>query len=433
MGTRVALVAANLAAIVFSALSWTRRGPSLAPDRLDLAVYRIGGHVWLSGGHLYGVLPAAAPGIRLPFTYPPFAAIVLSPLSLIPAAAAATIVTAGTIALLAVTLRIYLRRLAWPLARVAPLALVIEPVRSTITYGQVDVMLMTLVTADCLSRAPCWPRGSLTGLAAAVKLTPLPFVLFFMLRRDYRAAGIMTMTFAAGTGLGYALAPADSIRYWTSVVFDTARIGDPAYAGNQSILGVLARAALRPGTPAATSLWLALSVAVLTVACLGMRRAIAAADDDLALALNALAALLVSPISWSHHWVWAAPVLLALAAAGRRRQLAGAWAAAVSGLVLFVVSPPWWFPHGGNRELHWALWEQAAGSSYVAFAAGVLVMSLKRRRPAGSAPCCGRATQTSHAASRTAPRQPASVDVAYSPKNSKFPTETLATNTCSQH
>lgn len=379
MRTRGALAAANLAAIAVCLPSWTKHGPSLVPSRLDLDVYRIAGRVWLTGGHLYGALPAAAPGIRLPFTYPPFAAIVLSPLSLIPAPAAAMIVTFGTIALLAAVLRIFLRPLGWPLAWMLPLALVLEPVRSTISFGQVNVLLMTLVAADCLSRAPRWPRGSLTGVAAAVKLTPLAFVLFFLLRRDYRAVGVMTGTFAACTGLGFALAPADSSRYWASVVFDTSRIGDPFYAANQSILGVLARAGLRQGTPAGTSAWLALSAAAATIAWLGMRRALAADDAHLALALNALAALLISPISWSHHWVWAGPALLALAAAGRHGRLRAARAAAVAGLVLFVVCPQWWLPHGGDRELHWAFWEQAAGCLYVAFAAGVLLLSLRIR------------------------------------------------------
>jgi alpha-1,2-mannosyltransferase len=320
--------------------------------------------------------PATALGIRLPFTYPPFAAIVSSPLSLIPMGAAGLLVTLCTITLLVVPLRIYLRRLGWPLGWVLPLALFLEPVRSTIQFGQVNVVLMTLVTADCLSRAPRWPRGSLTGLAAAVKLTPLPFVLFFLLRRDYRAAGVMSLSFAACTGLGLVLAPSDSMRYWTSVVFDTpSRIGNPAYAPNQSILGVLARAGLHPGTPAATCLWLALSAAAFTVACLGMRRALAAGDAHLALVINAFASLLVSPISWSHHWVWAGPAVLALAAAGRDGTLRSARLAAGSGLVIFVAAPQWWF----DREPHWALWQQAVGGSYVLFAAGVLIMSTRMR------------------------------------------------------
>jgi alpha-1,2-mannosyltransferase len=350
-------------------------------DRLDLDVYRTGGRVWLNGGHLYDALPATALGIRLPFTYPPFAAIVSSPLSLIPMGAAGLVVTLLTLTLLVVPLRIYLRRLAWRLGWVLPLALFLEPVRSTIQFGQVNVVLMTLVTADCLARAPRWPRGSLTGLAAAVKLTPLPFVLFFLLRRDYRAAAVMSLSFAACTGLGFLLAPGDSTRYWTSAVFDTVyRIGNPAYAPNQSIVGVLERAGLHQGTPAATPAWLALSAAVFTVACLGMRRAFAAADAHLALVLNAFASLLASPISWSHHWVWAGPAVLALAAASRDGRHRTAWLAAVSGMVIFIAAPQWWF----DREPHWALWQQAAGSSYVLFAAAVLIMSTRMRSPGGN-------------------------------------------------
>jgi alpha-1,2-mannosyltransferase len=373
--TTAALVAANLAAIAFSFPSWTAHGVSLLPYRLDLDVYRIGGQVWLTGGNLYGLLPKTVQGVRLPFTYPPFAAIALSPLTVIPLLAAGIIVTLATIALLAGTLRMYLPPLGWPLACVLPVALMLEPVRSTIDYGQVNVVLMALITADCLSRAPRWPRGSLTGLAAAVKLTPLPFALFFLVRRDYRAAAAMIASFAACTGLGFALASADSARYWTSVVFDTGRIGSQVYAGDQSIAGMLARAGLLPGTPAATSLWLALSMVVLAAAWLGMRRALASSDTGLALALNAFAALLISPVSWTHHWVWAGPALLALAAAGRARRLPGAWPAAVCGLVLFVGSPQWWLPHGANRELHWVPWEQAVGGCYVLFAAGVLLMA----------------------------------------------------------
>jgi alpha-1,2-mannosyltransferase len=410
MKTRVAVAAAVMA---FFLPSWTPHGPSLLSYRLDLDVYRIGGRVWLSGGHLYHALPATALGIRLPFTYPPFAAIAFSPLSLIPMGAAGLVVTLCTITLLMVPLRMYLRRLAWPLGWVLPLALFLEPVRSTIQFGQVNVVLMTLVTADCLIRAPRWPRGSLTGFAAAVKLTPLPFVLFFLLRRDYRAAATMGLSFAACTGLGLVLAPGDSMRYWTSVVFGTAsRIPDPAYAPNQSILGVLARAGLRPGTPAATSAWLALSAAVLAVACLGMRRALAAADAHLALVLNAFASLLVSPVSWSHHWVWAGPAVLALAAAGREGHLSTGRAAAASGLVIFIAAPQWWF----DGEPHWALWQQAAGNAYVLFAVGVLIISARMRRGYPDLSCpprdgsshgrC-RAARSAAAAEGRLPREPA--------------------------
>ncbi len=91
-------------------------------------------------------------------------------------------------------LAVFLRRQAWPAAGspwtvgwLLPAALLLEPLRSDLAYGQVDIVLMALVTLDCLTVEPRWPRGVLTGLAAAVKLTPAAFVLFFLLRRDYRA------------------------------------------------------------------------------------------------------------------------------------------------------------------------------------------------------------------------------------------------------
>ena len=59
---RAALVAANMAAVTFFLLSFPRHGVGFGPYRIDLDVYRIGGRVWLSGGDLYGQLPATGEG-----------------------------------------------------------------------------------------------------------------------------------------------------------------------------------------------------------------------------------------------------------------------------------------------------------------------------------------------------------------------------------
>ena len=181
------LAAVNLAAVTFFLLSYKRHGVAYGPYRIDLDVYRIGGRVWLSGGNLYGRLPPTRAGVRLPFTYPPAAAVLLSPFSLVPMTVAVTVLTLVTIALLAVVLAVVLRHLGgprggplWALAWLLPPALFLEPVRDTLAFGQVNVALMALVTLDCLTDIPRWPRGALVGLAAAVKLTPLAFVLFFL-------------------------------------------------------------------------------------------------------------------------------------------------------------------------------------------------------------------------------------------------------------
>ncbi len=258
--------------------------------------------------------------------------------------------------------------------------------RSTLAYGQVNVVLMALVALDCLVAAPRWPRGALTGLAAAVKLTPAAFVLFFLLRRDYRAAATAGVSFAAATAAGFALAGRDSMRYWTVAVFQTGRIGNPAHAANQCLQAILARVGLPPHTAAGAAAWLALSVLVALVTCRGMRRALAASLDCLALSLNAFASLLISPMSWSHHWVWCAPALLVLADLGRRHRSRLAVAAAACGVVIFAAAPQWWLGKFGGQELSWAAWQQVLGGSYVIFAVIVLLLAacgrLTRRTPA---------------------------------------------------
>jgi alpha-1,2-mannosyltransferase len=396
---RIALAAVSAAAAAYFLVSVSRHGIHFGRYRIDLDVYRIGGRAWLDGRPLYGPLPPTRAGIGLPFSYPPAAAVALAPLALVPMTVAGTGLTLATMALVAVVLGVFLRRLGgpgWLAAWLLPLALFLEPVRATMHYGQVNVVLMALVSLDCLAAAPRWPRGALTGVAAAMKLTPAAFVLFFLLRRDYRAAATAGLAFAAVTGAGFALAPADSARYWTSVVLAPGRAGNPIYAANQCLAAVLARAGLAPGTTAETVAWLALSAVVLALATRGMRRALAAGEDCWALCLNALAALLISPVSWSHHWVWCVPVLLTLASlsrrsgslrddslrqGGRRAGRARTPAVlAVLGLAGFAAGPQWWLPNAANRELGWALWQQAAGSYYVLFA--VLVLAWSAARPA---------------------------------------------------
>ncbi len=397
----ISLIAVNLAVVAFILLSYSRHGIGFGPYPIDLDVYRIGSQVWLHGGNLYEGIPATLNGAHLPFSYPPIAAVVLSPLALISMRVAATLFTLATIALTALVVRVFLlsasrerpsrvtagatkpsspmgwRAVAWLL----PVALLLEPVRNTLLYGQVNVALMALVSADCLARSPRWPRGALTGIAAAVKLTPAAFVLFFVLRRDWRAALTATLSFLACTGAGFLLARRDSVEYWTSVIFKFSRPGSPVYAANQSITGVIARTGLSPFSTAGTALWVGLSALVIAVASLGMWRALSASQQALALSLNALTALLISPISWSHQWVWGEMAVLTLAIGcwrgrfDRTTRVHGrlGLALAAAGALIFALSPQWWFPNGANRELHWAVWEQAVGSSYVIYAVVVLL------------------------------------------------------------
>ena len=81
----------------------------------------------------------------------------------------------------------WLRRAWLAAAIVAPAVIYLEPIRSNFDFGQINVVLMTLVIADCVPRKTPWPRGMLLGIAIALKLTPAVFLLYFLLRRDTRA------------------------------------------------------------------------------------------------------------------------------------------------------------------------------------------------------------------------------------------------------
>jgi alpha-1,2-mannosyltransferase len=380
---RAALVVAlNLAA---AAIYFARagHGVGLGGYRLDLDVYRTGAGVLLHGGDLYGRLPRLSNGVVLPFTYPPFAALCFVPLAILGYAAANWLLTAATIGCVAATLRCFAasppgvagarmrRLLPWAL----PAALLLEPVRSTLAYGQINALLMALVTFDCLTPAPRWPRGIGVGIAAAVKLTPAVFVLFFLLRRDLRAAARAALAFAACTGAAFALDQHDSLRYWTQTAYQPARIGGIAYAANQSILGTLARLGL--SHPAETWLWLALCLLAAALAVAGMRGALRTGQVTRALLLNAAAGLLISPISWSHHWVWAAPALLTCLATthpNRRRPPT----LAILALLTFTIAPHCLLPSGSGRELHWSWWQHAVGDSYALTALAALTQAAIR-------------------------------------------------------
>lgn len=355
-------------------------GIGLGGYRIDLDVYRTGARVLLHGGDLFGRLPRLGDGHELPFTYPPFAALAFIPLTIVGYGTANGLLNAVTIVSVAASLWCFAastageagarmrRLLPWAL----PAALLLEPIRSTLTYGQINALLMALVTFDCLIRAPRWPRGIGVGIAAAVKLTPGVFLLFFLLRRDLRSAARAGLSFAACTGAGFALAPHDSLGYWTKIAYQPARTGGISYASNQSILGTLAR--LGFSNPARTWLWFAMCLLVAALAVTSMRGALKANQVTYALLLNAAAGLLISPISWSHHWVWAAPALLTYLSATNPNHR---WPPnlAVLALLTFAIAPHWLLPSGDGRELHWSWWQQAVGDSYALIGVAALTQA----------------------------------------------------------
>ncbi|MET7767990.1 glycosyltransferase 87 family protein [Nocardia sp. NPDC005366] len=355
---------------------------------IDLLVYRNGARVWLDGGELYGPMPPVM-GIGLPFTYPPLAALFFAPLALMPLHVAEVLVVVTNIASLSIAIWLVLSRIRPGLDRMSSLTLVIgvvafanflEPVRQTFGFGQINLVLMAAISLDCLVRKPFWPRGMLIGIAVSVKLIPAGYLLYFLLRRDWKAAGTLVASAIAAVGLGFLLFPKDSVEYWFDTLADTGRIGPPYFAGNQSIKGMAFR--LGVSDSLATLIWITLSLVAVALAAVWMRRLIDAGATVAALLVNAAAVLLVSPVSWSHHWVWVAPALVVAADSivrGRRDR----WYLGTVGAltVLFLIGPQWLLPHSKDLELEWAWWQQLIGSSYVIATLAVFVAAVLTYRP----------------------------------------------------
>ncbi|TLW89617.1 DUF2029 domain-containing protein [Saccharomonospora piscinae] len=350
---------------------------------VDSAVYRAGALTLLQGEPLYegSTLGAEPWWALLPFTYPPAAALLFAPLAFFPVQVAWGLVAAVSFLALALVIRVTiaaLPRLAGELPRWASparatliftiVAFGMEPVWRTIFLGQINLILMALVVLDVLvlcRRDSRW-GGVLVGVASAVKLTPLIFIphLLFTGRRADAARALGT--FAGLQGLLFLVAPSDAARFWTHTVFNQGRIGPMHWAGNQSLNGLLNR--LTDLAPWASTAALGIGALLAPFAVWLMLRFHRRGQHLYALLVTAFYALLVSPVSWSHHWVWAVPLIVVLVARLPRTTPATAWrrwALAGSVIVVFLSCVLLVLPNGRNLELHWEFWQVVLGSAYL--------------------------------------------------------------------
>ena len=334
------------------------------PYRIDLDVYRLGAETLLRGGDLYGTLPDTEIGANLPFTYPPIAAMLFVPLALLTMRDANLLFSFGTLGLLVLVLILVLREFTRLRGRDLILAGLaagaigfwLGPVRESVEFGQVNVALMALIVVDVVvGRGKPW-QGVLTGLAMAIKLTPAVFLAYFLVKREWRALITAAVSALLFTALGFLVAWEHSLTYWTGTITDPDRIGGLSYVSNQSINGVLLRLGLTDG--AATITWFLLS-AVLGLSLLALMARLFRRGHGFAAALTmGFYALLASPVSWSHHWVWAGPAILLLLIWSRRTGSPGALALAGSGLLIFITRLIWDLPdEDALQGLGWT-WQQ---------------------------------------------------------------------------
>ena len=407
-----ASVLAILSLLGFAA-GWivTRFQAAMKDFHIDMEVYRAGGRAILDNTPLYDHWFQAG-NIQLPFTYPPFGALILTPLSMFDFmdsqdSSVAMIYFSSLLMLLCLFLvaRTLLgtlidapNALGFTLATaIWPLAMLTEPLWKNAVYTQVNVLIMTLILLDLLPRKRRIPQGWLIGIAAAIKLTPAVMLLVFLVRKDWRSIitaavsavgataltpAVMLLVFlvrkdwrsiitAAASAVGATafaalIRPKDTWAYFTSVLYDVNRIGDVGYATNGSFKGAITRfwpskqAALEAGT-LINILWLACSLVAIAAAYVAIRALLQRGLLVDAVMVNAALMLLISPISWSHHWVWMP--LWALVLVWRwwhtndRPVVLLVGAVVLAALTLYT-PPHWWFGDYFGVEYTFAVWKK---------------------------------------------------------------------------
>jgi alpha-1,2-mannosyltransferase len=366
--TRRLLLLAVLGAGAAALLTWS----AVFHFYFDTGVYAGAVRYWFrDGGLVYDYLN---PGTPYGFTYPPFAALAMSPMAVLPLGAVEVLASIATVVVTVVVMwwlaGPWIERRGWhpgyALAVATSLALIFEPVRETFGFGQVNMLLLALVAGDMLiglGRGRRW-AGVGIGLATAIKLTPGVFILYLLVTRQWRALGVAIATASGTTLITAALWPDASREFWTAALWDTNRVGNLAYVSNQSLRGMLARF---PIDTVESKVWIVCVLATLAVWVWRVRRA----DLLSGLALTGILGLLLSPVTWVHHSVWLLPALVVCVLSGRRFV--------VTGVVVYVLlsSRLLWLWDGGNRPPLYAV-----GSNLYVWAGLILLVALPLRADA---------------------------------------------------
>ena len=343
---------------------------------VDFDVYRMGAaHVL--GPHLYDVRLAPLP---LHFTYPPFAALLFWPFARLPVHAGQLVWSLlSLLMLVALTAAsIHACRPQWPNQRTWVIAVIVlfpvlwlSPDLLTFDFGQINFLIVLLVLLDLTCRidvrSHTLPRGVLLGVAAALKLTPLIFIGWLLLTRQFRSAATALATFLICSLGAFALTPHSWLVYWSSEVFNEKRPGNLLFMSDQNLHSAVERMIGAPPAPLLLySLTLLFAIGGLAIATWAYRMS----SPLLAILLCAATGLIISPVSWSHHYVWVVPVLAWLILAADRPRGGRWWAAGAA--ALFWAAPIWWVPdrqrgYGGPLVL-------LAGNSYFLAAVAFLLL-----------------------------------------------------------
>ncbi|MBC3842259.1 DUF2029 domain-containing protein [Streptacidiphilus sp. 4-A2] len=213
---------------------------------VDMVVYRDEGE---SVRHSHNLYTMVVPHWHLYATYPPFAAMLFTWTTLVPLPVLRAVVTCANLALLGALAGLSFRLVGWPGRRTRPLAVALsvllgvwlEPVYTTLRYGQINLLIACLVLADLNRPDRARSKGLLIGIATGLKLTPGVFGIYLLLTGRPRAALVSFAGFAGTVLCGWVTLPHSSWNFWTGYLYDSKRVGATWIVDDQSLHGALAR------------------------------------------------------------------------------------------------------------------------------------------------------------------------------------------------
>lgn len=331
---------------------------------IDLHVY-VDGAAAIGRGELYlFTYQPPTPPLPLQFTYPPFAALLFYPLHFLPFPLVGLCWQVGVAAALYGCVSLSLRLLGRFDSRSAMLwtavGVWIEPSRHLFELGQVGALLMLMVLAAVYS-GRWWLSGLLVGLAAGVKLTPAVSGLYFVGVRRWAVVASSAAVFLGTVALSVVVLREQGAYYFTDLLGRADRIGEVGLATNQSLRGVVAFTIGRDDGYGP----LLIGLVVLTVALAALAWRAVDSEDRLGRVLVVMTlGLLLSPVSWTHHWVWLLPLIMWLLYGSlreRTRVLGWTW------IGLAFAGSPWVMEAlRESGEISDVTWYVAlAGSAYV--------------------------------------------------------------------
>ncbi|MDH6126665.1 glycosyltransferase 87 family protein [Kitasatospora sp. GP82] len=389
-------------AALFSLLAYAIVRHFAGTSMVDMIVYRAEGSAVAHNEDLYALRVTQW---NLPATYPPFAAMLFVPTAYVGVSLLRVLITTGNLVLLGLLAHFSFRLVGWPRRELRPIGVILvtgfgvwlEPVFTTLRYGQINLALACLILWDLTRPDGRRSKGVAIGIAAGIKLTPGLFAVYLLITGRVRAAFVAGFAFLGTFLIGALVLPDATYGFWTKYLYDSSRVGRTEVVDNQSVRGAAARLmhTADPGT-LATLIGALVALAGLATAAWAYRSdRWLPRSEAWGVCTAAVTAVLVSPISWTHHWVWCVPMLVLLAAeAAHERSRPAAvrrarWRPILGATLLAFLSFAMWIvPHKGELDRHLPALHQAPASIYPLVGLGFLAVSAlrvhSRRRAAGA-------------------------------------------------